>query len=212
MCEVALKQKRYSWRHDSVLATLEPALQQHITTQNESKKKIGKKLITFVKPGERKSKKPSNSLSHLLSGANDWQCQVDYRDKSKIFPPAICPSPLRPDIVIWSTATHSVILIELTCPSEENISQAKARKKLRYVDLLKQIEHSGWIVNLFTIEAGVRGCLSHSFFSTLKKLGMSSKVTRSICSRVSQTVSQCSYAIFHAYKSSAWDNPPLITG
>ena len=114
--------------------------------------------------------------------------------------------------MIWSTALHSVILIELTCPSEENISQAKARKRLRYSELLKQIEHSGWSVILFTIEAGARGCLSHSFFSTLKKLGMTSQVARSICNSVSHTVSQCSYAIFHAYKSSAWVQPSLISG
>ena len=114
--------------------------------------------------------------------------------------------------MIWSTTLHSVILIELTCPSEENISQAKARKELRYVELIKQIEHSGWSVKLFTIEAGARGCLSHSFFSTLKKLGMSSKDARSICNSVSHTVSQCSYAMFHAYKSSVWVQPPLISG
>ena len=154
-----------------MLFTLEPALQKHIVAQNESKK-VGasRKLIAFIKPGERK--KPTkpvkySSPTHLLSGGHDWQCQVDYRDKPMIFPIAICPSQLRPDIVIWSTALRFVILIELTCPSEENISQAKARKKLRYAELLKQIEHSRWSVKLFTIEAGVRGCLSHSFFPPL---------------------------------------------
>jgi hypothetical protein len=83
MCDAALKQKRYSWRHDSVLFTLEPALQKHIVAQNESKK-VGasRNLIAFIKPGERK--KPTkpvkySSPTHLLSGGHDWQCQVDYR-------------------------------------------------------------------------------------------------------------------------------------
>jgi len=139
MCNVALKQKRFSWRHDSVLVTLEPTLQKHIAAHNESKKvAASRKLIAFIKPGERKKISKNSSPSHLLSGAHDWKCQVDYRDDPKIFPPAICPSQLRPDIVIWSTALQSAILIELTCPSEENISQAKARKKLRYVELLNK--------------------------------------------------------------------------
>ena len=178
----------------------------------DQKVAVSRKLIAFIKPGEQKKISKNSSPSHLLSGAHDWKCQVDYRDDPKIFPPAICPSQLRPDIVIWSTALQSAILIELTCPSEENISQAKARKKLRYVELLKQIEDSKWSVKRFTIEAGARGCLSHSFFSTFRSLGMSTKIARSICNSVSQTVSKCSYAIFHAYKSPVWDQPSLITG
>ena len=87
MCEVALKQKRFSWRHDSVLSTLEPALQKHIIAQNESKKvAASRKLIVFIKPGEQKKPIKNSSPSHLLSGGYDWQCQVDYRDDPKIFP------------------------------------------------------------------------------------------------------------------------------
>ena len=160
---MALKQYRYSWRHDSVLFTLEPVLQKHLTTWNESKKKAepSKVLIPFVKPGEHKFVKSSKQKQetksrlpdHLLHRAHDWQCQIDYRDDSKIFPPNICSTSLRPDIVIWSTQIRFVILIELTCPSEENINQAKARKEARYADLLQQIEHGGWAVKLFTVEA-----------------------------------------------------------
>ena len=95
MCDVALKQLRYSWRHDSVLFNLEPALRKHIEAHNESKKTVvSKKLIIFVKPGEHKKVSKSSSPAHLLSGAHDWRCLVDYRDDPKIFPPGICPSAL----------------------------------------------------------------------------------------------------------------------
>jgi len=96
----------------------------------------------------------------------------------KIFPPEICSSNLRPDIVLWSSSSKCVILIELTCPSEENIPQAKSRKTERYVDLINQIKDAGWSPTLFTIEAGVRGCLSKSFAYTLRRLGMSNAVIR----------------------------------
>ena len=93
-----------------MLVTLEPTLQKHIAAHNESKKvAVSRKLIAFIKPGERKKISKNSSPSHLLSGAHDWKCQVDYRDDPKIFPPAICPSQLRPDIVIWSTALQSAI-------------------------------------------------------------------------------------------------------
>ena len=64
-----LKQLRYSWRHDSVLFTLEPALRKHIEAHNESKKTVvSKKLIIFVKPSERKKVSKSSSPAHLFSG------------------------------------------------------------------------------------------------------------------------------------------------
>ena len=62
MCNVALKQLRYSWRHDSVLFTLQPALRKHIEAHNESKKTVAsKKLIIFVKPGEPKEQLAGSS-------------------------------------------------------------------------------------------------------------------------------------------------------
>ena len=211
-CRVALEQKRYSWRHDSVLANIELYIQNHLSKHNDQKAIVPPRIfIPFVKAREKipHIKPPRRNL---LSDAVDWCCQVDYCGNEKIFPPEICSSNLRPDIVLWSSSSKCVILIELTCPSEENIPQAKSRKTERYVDLINQIKDAGWSPTLFTIEAGVRGCLSKSFAYTLRRLGMSNAVIRKASNTISQTVSRCSYAIFLARKHFHWSSPRLLVG
>ena len=173
-CKVALLQGRYSWRHDSVLKVMEPTLLKHIKTHNDNKTHSPAKLfIKFVKKGEKDNVcPPPTSLAHLLSPARDWQCLIDYRDHSFVFPTEICITELRPDIVIWSPSVKSVILFELTCPSEENILQAKARKTARYLPLIQLIQSNGWSVSLRLLEAGVRGMLLLFFSHNLRSIGL----------------------------------------
>ena len=46
-------------------------------------------------------------------------------------------------------------MIELTCPSEENIEVAQLRKQTRYLQLMDQItSNTNWSPLLFTIEVG----------------------------------------------------------
>ena len=77
-------------------------------------------------------------LGHLAY-ANDWKMLVDFEDRKMVFPPVICATNLRPDIVIWSKRSRVVILIELTCCAEEGISAAQLRKENRYAELMAQI-------------------------------------------------------------------------
>ena len=94
------------------------------------------KFSKFVKAGVEGTQSPALPSSNLLGSAQDWQCQIDFRDNMVIFPPVIYISEARPDIVLWSLALKKVIMIELTCPSEENILQAKTRKSARYLPLV----------------------------------------------------------------------------
>jgi hypothetical protein len=50
---------------------------------------------------------------------------VDLRDSKYIFPPEIFATLERPEIGIWLGKLRKVLLIELTCPSEENIQVAQ---------------------------------------------------------------------------------------
>ena len=65
---------RYQWRHDSVLATLQPGIVTHVTTQNKTPchtPQITDKFVTFVRTGEKKKKKKDrNNYLSLLHGAN----------------------------------------------------------------------------------------------------------------------------------------------
>ena len=210
-CKTALLQGRYSWRHDSVLVNLEPFIRKHVKEHNEKKLlNPKKKLIKFVRPGASSAPQPQGTRDNLLDTTQDWQYQVDYRDKEKVFPTEICVTGLRPDIVIWSAALKKAILVELTCPSEDNMLQAKARKSERYQPLLQQITANGWTASLFLIEAGVTGCLSRSFAKCLRRLGMMYATAREACKRAELTVSRCSYIIFQAHKQQLWANQKLL--
>ena len=128
--------------------------------------------ITFIKAGERSHRQPSRRYAQksLLSPAHDWQVIMDFDSIQLFFPPEITNTHERPDIVLWSISTRSVILIELTCPAEENFNDAKERKLAKYAALCEQIRTNDWKVVLRTVEAGARGFVAKSFFRVFGSL------------------------------------------
>jgi hypothetical protein len=106
-CPFALDQGRYTWRHDSVLFDIEITLSKLIETFNSKKpscfSEFAKSVYTssFVHTGEPKKKsKRAEMVRSLLEDANDWKLQVDFEERNLVFPPTICVSNLKPDIVI----------------------------------------------------------------------------------------------------------------
>ena len=97
---------------------------------------------------------PKKECTNILQKANDWEVLVDEEHKQIVFPPQIAETAKRPDITIYSERTKTVIIIELTVPVEENLSNAYARKKCKYQDLVAECENSGWCTHYFPIEKG----------------------------------------------------------
>ena len=131
-CSFALKSGRYTWRHDSVLLLLKPILEDRIKQVNSSapQKMLPQPLrLSFVKEGENKAAPQKPRRRCLLDGAADWKVLVDFDSDRIVFPPEICSTSSRPDIVIWSRQLKSVILIELTCPAEEGILRASPQAR-----------------------------------------------------------------------------------
>ena len=89
---------------------------------------------------------------------NDWKVVADLSD-GYMFPGHIAVSALRPDIVIYSNTLKRVIIVELTCPCEENMESWHSTKLLKYSGLASVISCNGWYCDLFTIEVGARGVL-----------------------------------------------------
>ena len=79
----------------------------------------------------------------LSDSANDWKLLIDYDQENIVFPPEIYGTPERPDITLWCYAARKVILIELTCPSEEGIHAAKTRKLKKYSKLVPTFRKVG---------------------------------------------------------------------
>ena len=105
-----------------------------------------------------KSKVKPTGILHL---ASDWVIVSDLKN-SYIFPGHIALTSLRPDIVIFSNSLKRVILIELTCPCEENMESWHSIKLNKYSALVESILLNGWCVDLFAIEVGARGYCSRS--------------------------------------------------
>jgi hypothetical protein len=184
-CRFALEQGRYNWRHDSVLSNIEIGLQKLIAEKNERKtlpRKNQNLHQNFVRAGEKPPPKSRCQLQDdLLTGANDWRLLVDYDHKKIVFPPNICSTSERPDVVIWSRMSRKVILLELTCCAEEGVKAAQLRKQVRYHELVENINSSKWDATLLTIEVGARGLVGNGTFKAFVKLGLSSKTATSLC-------------------------------
>ena len=74
------------------------------------------------------------------------------------FPAHIAITGERPDLVLWSETLKLVVLIELTVPSECNVTDAYRRKSEKYGKpggLCDEIRNRGWKVELMPVEVGV---------------------------------------------------------
>jgi hypothetical protein len=209
-CPIALREKRYTWRHDSVLLCIEEELKAHLQHRKDFRPDDTK--IVFVAAGTAKAKKRVYGIPQsIMDGAKDWQLLVDFDSKNIVFPTEIYSTPERPDIIIFSSSLKRVIMIELTCPAEEGIQNAVLRKQARYKDLQTEINNGHWTATLLTVEVGARGFVAHSVFRCLQKLGFSSRSKNRICKKLSLISAKCSYTIYLSTNSNWHKFRTLLT-
>jgi hypothetical protein len=215
-CKVSLYSGRYNWRHDSILYTMLPALEKHIGLQNKTK--ISSHVVSHIKKSfVLASTKPTADTTskqsyrqHLLSNANDWKLLVDLHHLPIIFPTEIYVTDERPDVVIWSATTKTVLLLELTSPSEEAMESANIRKSARYTPLSVLIKLEGWKCSVFPFEVGARGFVGRSTYSMLRQVGFSPHAASKVCKDCSLTAAFCSYSIWNHRVNRKWTNRTLF--
>ena len=175
-CDFARNNGRYTFRHDSVLLEFLKEIQNLI--DRKKSKKIPSKGIAFVPAGQ----KPKARREHhgLIDKAKDWTLITDIGDSTLIFPTSIAITLERPDIVIYSEKTKTVIMIENTSGCEENFPGAHSGKVERYQNLMEEIEENGWRGYLFAVEVGARGYCAKSVPYCLKSLEVSPSAARKI--------------------------------
>ena len=98
---------------------------------------------------------------HILHQASDWVLIADL-NSNYCYPVHIAFTQLTPAITIFSNNLRKVILIELTCPCEENMESWHSTKINKYLALKTIIESNGWCVELFAVEVAARGYCSKS--------------------------------------------------
>ena len=212
-CRHALEDHRYTWRHDSVLATLFQALQPALMHHNAKPPTIApvpKIDMSFVPMGSAIStrSKQLRIKPSLLGSASDWKLLVDFRHKPYLFPPHIFTTKERPDILLYSNSLRTVIFGELTCPAEEGVTEAKLRKESRYVDTaeaIRGLKHP-WTVHVLTLEVGARGFVARSTYTFLRKVGFAPAAAKTTCRQVSEVAARCSYAIYLRHSEMDWNS------
>merc|ERR1711989_180294 len=81
-------------------------------------------------------------------------------------PPDILVTAEKPDIVIIDptfaspSGKPSITIIELTCPWEERLEQAREHKTEKYSSLINDIKETGHPVQFIPLEIGVRGIIN----------------------------------------------------
>jgi hypothetical protein len=216
-CQFALNQGRYTWRHDSVLANIERALNEFLPAFNNRKPAVFAEVArkefhsSFVRAGQKARRSAAPIRRGLLDYANDWKLQADFANRELVFPPCIIATNLRPDIVIWSMRTCTVILLELTCCAEEGIDEAQQRKEARYQGLLDDINATKiWKAQLLTLEVGARGLVGSRTYRAFRILGLNASQAKSLVKCLSEVVARCSYAIYLAHGVSVWMQSELV--
>ena len=111
---------------------------------------------------------------------------------------------LRSDITIFSNSLRKVILIELTCPCEENMESWHGANINKYSVLKTIIESKGWCVELFAVEVGARGYCSKSVLCCFKKLGFNNKLIRSTIKNLIKSSMKCSFCIWLPRYNKGW--------
>ena len=133
----------------------------------------------------------------------DWKLHSDC-NSSLVIPPFITVSTLLPDILLYSTQTRTVIIIELTCPCEENMETWHTKKFDNYASLCADIRLNRWSVQLFSIEVGARRYCSETVCNCFRRLGLSNKVSQSTIKSISSIAIRCSFEIWMARNSRLW--------
>ena len=178
------------------------ALKSFISNIKETVPISAKTSIKFVKKGAKVPRKRSPPVG-ILHHASDRVLIADL-NSNYCFPVHIAFTQLRPDITIFSNNLRKVILIELTCPCEENMESWHSTKINKYLALKTIIESNGWCVEVFAVEVGARGYCSRSVLCCFKKLGFSNALIRNTTKSLSKSSMECSFCIWLARNNKDW--------
>ena len=195
-CKISFQQGRFTFRHDSVLKKhLVLVLKSFLKNlPNNTTKKCN--TIKFVK-SETKYSKTKNVSKGILHLASDWNLLADVKG-DYLFPFQLPLTGLHPDILLFSKSSKRAVLLQLTCPCEEDMEKWYSQKLNKYTPLAKLIERNGSAVDLFAIEVGARGYSSKWLPNCLKRLDFDNKIFQKITKSLSCISVKASFYIWLA--------------
>ena len=209
-CPVSLQQGRYRWRHDKVLKQIEGQVAYHVEHRVNNPRrstKIREEDIKFVGAGCRTGGRQKNANwkdMGITNHAKDWKVMSDLGQQLK-FPSEIADTRLRPDLIIYSTAIKRVIWWELTCPSEERISDSHEIKLDRYANLQVDCQSNGWSCYNLAVEVGARGFVAESLSKAARMIGIRGRALKKLTREVGEEALHCSRWIYLLAGKKEWE-------
>ena len=140
----------------------------------------------------------------ILLQANDWTFLYDLEGQLR-FPIEAAVTSLRPDVVLFSRSSKTIVLLELTVPLEDNAHPAHDRKTTKYSALVTACEENGFKTHMFALEVGCLGYCPHSFLHCFEALGLPKSAARQIRSEASKTALRSSYVLFLCRGMPTWE-------
>ena len=113
-------------------------------------------------------------------------------------------SSLCPDILLFSMSIKRVIIIELICACEENMSQWHEEKSQKYYPLCSLVRSNGWSVYVYATEADAWGFCAESVRSCLCRLGFNNKLCKKTLQTLFSVSLRCSFEICLCQNSKSW--------
>ena len=165
--KVSLQQKRYTFSHDTVLRKVTEALKTFILSLKEAVPISANSSIKFVKKWAKMRRKRAPPVS-ILHHASDWVLLPDLNSIC-CFPDHIAFNQLRPDITIFSNSLRKVILIELTCPGEENMESWHSTKINKYLALPQSKNLRVGVWNFLQWKLVLGDTTQYLFYAVLKR-------------------------------------------
>ena len=195
-CSVALSQGRYTYRHDSVLRVLCHHVSGFLNNL-PSHPSVVERSIKFVREGSKVTNKRKIHKRGLLFAATDWVMIADLGTRL-VFPAHIHVTLLRPDIVIFSNMEKIIIMVELTCPVEENFQARHEQKLGNYDELKASCIENGWRCHLFAVEVGARGYAAQTLTSCLSTLGFDSRSIKMCVNKTGDEALRTSFWVWYS--------------
>lgn len=203
-CPKALKEGRFTWRHDKVLVIIRESISYAIAVARRTQSS-NRNSIKFVKAGQQPSRSQTRTCPSIISKASDWKICMDSGNRHFEFPPDIVVTSLCPDVVAFSKEQKQVLILELTVPWETNIPSQHQYKTNKYQALCSAVRQKGYCCYFYAVEVGVRGLPAKSLHFFFKELGLGRKKLNDFMRRISKASLEASYRLW-LRRSYPWEN------
>ena len=149
-----------------------------------------------MKAGERCIKQTLHQESYF-SSAKDWKMSVDLKGGLRI-PVGVCSTNLRPDIILVSSKTKQMGIVELTVPMEDRIEISGEMKRNKYEKIVTEGMQNGWKVRCWSVEVGCRGFPAVSMSRFLKDIGYPGGQRKKTVEVIGKTAENASKSLWKA--------------